>query len=474
MSSTTSITLVNGVQVVVPDTLNLITSYVLKEQRDWFEDEIKFLRHLLKPAQKVVDIGANYGVYTLSMAQTVGPTGCVWAFEPASNTARLLAEGIAKNGFRHIILDQSALSNHSGKAQLSLNANSELNSLIYNKHATGDSETVSLVTLDQCMERYGWKDIDFIKIDAEGEESNILRGGKQFFEKQSPLVQYEIKAGQELHLGLIQEFRQLGYHSYRLVPGLNLLIPFDLESAPDGYLLNLFCCKQDRMKQLAVDGFMLASSAHKSDEVTSSRETHAEGEKINDPYNWKSFITKFPYGNRFASTWEKTMANGKNLKLSEAIVAYAKCCDTTLSSSERFRALEDSFNLFKYLCEHQPNSLHLSSMARVARDYGARTLAVKALKQLSDTIFQSRQVDLSTPFLTSSERFESIPPDKMIGKWILASILEDLERLGHFSSFYAGPAARKRLEAIHNLGYGSKEMDRRLDLIQQRFGTSGS
>ena len=64
--------LVDGVRIVVPDSLNLITTYVLREQEDWFEDEIKFLRHLIKPGQRVIDIGANYGVYTLAMAKLVG------------------------------------------------------------------------------------------------------------------------------------------------------------------------------------------------------------------------------------------------------------------------------------------------------------------------------------------------------------------------------------------------------------------
>ncbi len=73
MISTTTLTMVDGVRIVVPDSVNLITPYVLMEQQDWFEDEIKFLRCLLQPGQKVIDIGANYGVYTLSMAQVVGP-----------------------------------------------------------------------------------------------------------------------------------------------------------------------------------------------------------------------------------------------------------------------------------------------------------------------------------------------------------------------------------------------------------------
>lgn len=89
--------LVDGTKVVVPDSLELITSYVLQEQGDWFEDEIKFLRELVDPGDVVVDIGANYGVYALSLARKVGASGQVWAFEPALETAMLLRESASAN-----------------------------------------------------------------------------------------------------------------------------------------------------------------------------------------------------------------------------------------------------------------------------------------------------------------------------------------------------------------------------------------
>ena len=147
MIPTTILTMVDGVRVVVPDSLDLITPYVLREQQDWFEDEIKFLRRVLQPGEKVIDVGANYGVYALSMALAVGPEGHVWAFEPASSTANLLAEGIAANGFAHVTLERSALSNARGTAQLSLNLNSELNALLHDQPSEGASETVSTRTL---------------------------------------------------------------------------------------------------------------------------------------------------------------------------------------------------------------------------------------------------------------------------------------------------------------------------------------
>ena len=60
------------VDIVVPDQVQLMTTYVLREQEDWFEDEIKFLRSYLRAGMHAVDIGANYGLYALSIARCVG------------------------------------------------------------------------------------------------------------------------------------------------------------------------------------------------------------------------------------------------------------------------------------------------------------------------------------------------------------------------------------------------------------------
>jgi len=154
--------------------------------------------------------------------------------------------------------------------------------------------------------------------------------------------------------------------------------------------------------------------------------------------------------------------------------SYALSRDSSLTSSERFDALKASFSLLNTLCKRQPSNLRLASLSRVARDYGARMLAVNALNQLSNIFFQHNQVDLSEPFLAPAERFDSIPPGNAIGNWVMAAVLEENERLGSFSSFYTGVSAQQRLEIIRTLGFGSAEMERRLSLLQKRFGLSAS
>ena len=451
-----TLSLFDGVRVVVPDSLNLITSYVLREQLDWFEDEIKFLRRLLQPGQKVIDIGANYGVYALSMANKVGPSGHVWAFEPATSTAEFLAAGIAANRFSQVTLERSALSNARGSARLSLNQNSELNALVRGPSAGDASEAVPLVTLDDRLEAYGWRDIEFVKIDAEGEESNILKGGKRFFTELSPLIEYEIKAGAEVHMELVSAFDRMGYQSYRLVPGLDLLVPFDLAATTDAYLLNLFCCKPDRAARLATQGFLVNSS-----------EPHREGPCEHD---WRSRLCALPYGRQLAHQWEQTVTESEASEVEEALSCYCASQDVSLTMAERFHALEDSFDLLQALCEREPAFLRQSSLARVARDYGARAVAVEALQKLANTIFERGGVDLREPFLTPGERFDSVPPGSEIWNWAVAGVVEELEKLAAFSSFYTGASALQRLEVIRDLHFGSDEMQRRLQLVQQRFG----
>jgi protein O-GlcNAc transferase len=473
MTPTATLEMVDGVRIVVPDSLDLITCYVLREQQDWFEDEIKLLRRLLQPGQQIIDIGANFGVYALSMAQTVGPTGRVWAFEPASSTAAMLAQSIAANEFGHVVLEQCALSSASGTLRLALNDNSELNALVRGPAPSGASEEVKVSTLDECLERHGWRDIAFVKIDAEGEERNILSGGKRFLAEQSPLVQYEIKAGNDLHLDLVDHFLALGYHSYRLVPGLGLLVPFDRGARADPFLLNLFACKPDRADSLAKLGF-LAQGAASAVQTKNPGIWSAMWSRFTSrlAYDWDSSLARLPYGKQLVGLWKRTMAApDASPEVAEALHQYAMSRDATLPGSQRYAALSLTVQLLTSLTARASKGLRLASLARAAAELGERALAVQSLQRLCNEVVEEKQVDLSEPFLAPSPRFDILAPRESIGDWVMAAALEELERLGAYSSFYTRQTTLPRLDAIRGLGFASDEMQRRAALIRQRFVT---
>jgi len=463
MASCRILTMVDGVRVAVPDAMDQITTYVLYEQEDWFEDEIKFLRRILKPGQQIIDIGANCGVYALSMARTVGPKGRVWAFEPASATADLLAQGIAANGFENVVLERCAVSAAAGVAHLSVGALPEMNAVSHDAAAGG--EAVTLVSLDDCIGTRSWRDIAFLKIDAEGEEQNILTGGRRFFTEFSPLVQYELVRDGVIQVEVIDAFTALGYDCYRLVPGLGVLVPFSQESAPDRFQLNLFACKPDRAAELAAEGFLV------------DRKTLAESQEwfqdvggqssIVENYSWRRTLATRPYAAPFVATWETTMMADRNESIDEGLAFHAFSRDPNIHVADRYVALTVSMYMFKNVCDADPSRLRLSSLARSARECGMRTAAIHAFMQLSKTILEEQSADPSEPFLAPSERFEAIPPGDAPGNWILAGVLEELERINTWSSYYNG--SLDRLQLISNLGFASPEMLRRLALVEARY-----
>jgi FkbM family methyltransferase len=468
MTRTSTLEIAGGARVVTPDSLHLITPYVLYEQQDWFEDEIGFLRRLLLPGQRAIDVGANYGVYTLSIAQAVGPTGAVWAFEPASSTAAFLEQSISVNNFTQIVVERSALSRECGTAQLTINDNSELNALAREGQSEGVSETVPLATLDDCLQRFGWKQIDLLKIDAEGEEANIIEGGRVFFAELSPLILYEVKAGAELHLDLVGRFAALGFDSYRLVPGLDLLVPFDA-AQPDGYLLNLFCCKRDRAELLADRGLLIDSSSLAAYQGRNVFEHFLREHR--QRYSWDIELTSLPYGAACARLWKSVP--GAGAEVTDALTCFAISQDTDLNALERFSALERSFMALVSLCEQDPRYLRLASLARVAREFGARSVAVGALGQLFQKLAGGEPLDPAEPFLAPGKGFDRIAPRTDVKEWFFASVIEEFEKLSSYSSFFTGESARERLELSAALGYQSAEMRRRLELIRARFPTPG-
>ena len=458
----------NGnIQVVLPDSLEQISTYVLQEQGDWFEDEIRFVRTLMEEGQQAIDIGANYGMFTLSLAKAVGPAGRVWAVEPASSTAAFLRESVQLNGFQQVNIDQLALSDHLGTARLSLNNCAELNELIRDESSSAPSEEVALSTIDHLMAEHEWTDISFMKMDAEGEEVPIIRGGKAFFQRHSPLVQFELIAGHGINHQLVQTFEEIGYQCYRLIPGLGMIAPLQALEAREPRQLNLFCCKPDRAALLATRGLLLQAQDVLDDATAAARlASHLQSGR----YAWQQQLTVMPYAQALAATWQQRRADEASTQTDEAMALYALAMDRTVSLGERYAALHRSLALFQALAPLQPGALHAASLARVAREAGQYTLALSSVASQIDRLNTQRQIDPSVPFLTPCAANQFIDPATQLGNWVFCSLLEGIERYSGYSSFYSSSQeVLNRLASIRQLGFGSPEMLRRLELMVQRY-----
>jgi FkbM family methyltransferase len=144
--------------------------------------DLAFLRERLRSGMHVVDVGANIGIHSHVFARAVGPSGKVTAFEPDPLLFGAMVSSIKANNLRNISIHQLALGDQSGCGRLKRGLfNSGDNRLSANALPTSadDSVEARIVTLDDVLDG---EPVDFIKIDVQGAEVNVLRGMKQIVE----------------------------------------------------------------------------------------------------------------------------------------------------------------------------------------------------------------------------------------------------------------------------------------------------
>jgi FkbM family methyltransferase len=451
----------DDIPICLPGSAQRMTTYVILEQEDWFEDEIVFVRLLLLPGMKVVDIGANYGVYTLAMARIVGPEGAVWAFEPASTTMSYLRTSMEHNRMSHVRLVQKAVSSRNGTSDLSLNADAELNTLSDSPDGTKQRETVELVTLDDCANEFDWSGLEFIKLDAEGEEHNIVIGGLKLLTRESPLIMFELKHRKNINLDLINQFSELGYETYRLVPGLNLLVPFRQGDQPDPFQLNLFCCKPDRAAVLEERGLLVRARTNENGSVLD----------LSGPL--LETAGDVSCATRVQGHWVKRDP-GKELTGSahyrEALNLYTLAHTSSAGPATRYACLLAAYQKVESADSSVSSLARMQTRSRIAWELGLRSQALQTLGQLLQLLEADPNVPVEEPFLAVTPRFENIDSRGDMARWHLASIMEQHEILMAHSSYFMGLKAIQRIERMRSLGFLSAQMERRRQLIGIRHG----
>ncbi len=455
----TTIRVQGDLTVTVPDTLSELTPFVLREQEDWFERELPFLRTWLKPGMQTIDIGANYGLYTLNIASRVGPSGAVWSFEPAMATAACLQASVKDNGLDQVQVVRSALSNRTGEARLALENSADLNQLVADTDARENVETVPLTTLDAAAEQFGWDNIDFIKLDAEGEEVNIIRGGREFLERQSPLIMYEFRHQGIYNTHLIEEFQKRGYKSYRLIPGIACLIRVERLDDLDPAYLNLFCCKDDWAKKPEQKKLLGEDSVNTvPPEPEGKIETLFENQRYADATrtDWidqlkNSTVPPWPVWREILTRFDAARAN------------------TALSPTERYAHLLTARRLAEQLFGELPTIARGLTVARLLTESGDLSQANHLLTQLLGAV-GNHKLDYGEPFLAPSSRYEQVDPAGRLPAWCRAAVLESWAGLCSWSAYFTKDSMLPILEKFPSLEFPSAVMERRLQLVRMKYG----
>lgn len=153
----------------------------------------------LRPGDVFVDVGANVGFLSVLAGRLVGPAGRIVAFEPVPANARLARGNAALNRMAHVEVVEAAVADRAGRA-----------TLVLARHAGGAALAGAARPPDECGELEvpvvtldGWLagnagrlpgPVRLLKVDVEGAELAVLRGGAGLLRVGRPAVLLEVDA----------------------------------------------------------------------------------------------------------------------------------------------------------------------------------------------------------------------------------------------------------------------------------------
>jgi FkbM family methyltransferase len=143
--------------------------------------ELGFVGQFLKPGMVVLDIGAHHGLYSLLSSKRVGAAGKVFAFEPSLRERKALRRHLLLNRCRNVVLERFALGNKDAESDFYVVEEwaAGCNSLKPPSVSAGTSLTrVEVARLDGWLSKHKISNVEFIKLDVEGAELEVLRGAE--------------------------------------------------------------------------------------------------------------------------------------------------------------------------------------------------------------------------------------------------------------------------------------------------------
>jgi FkbM family methyltransferase len=211
---------------------------------EYSEGEVELFRQLVQPGQVIVEAGANLGAHTLFLAQAVGPTGVVFAFEPQRIVFQTLCANLALNEIMNVVARQAALGQEPGTTlvpAIDYSQSGNFGRLELGQWQTG--EAVEVQTLDQL----NLPNCHLIKVDVEGMEAAVLEGARLTIERSRPILYVE-NDRQDRSRDLIALIQSLGYRLWwHLPPFYN---PDNFDGNPDNVFgemgsANMLCLPQE-------------------------------------------------------------------------------------------------------------------------------------------------------------------------------------------------------------------------------------
>jgi FkbM family methyltransferase len=215
--------------------------------------EMELLRQLCVPGNVVIEVGANIGAHTVGLARQVGSQGRVLAFEPQRLVFQTLCANVALNSLENVDCFWAAVGSKDGVAIVpELSPRQEVNFGGVTLLGVQAGLNVRCLTLDRFIALHH---LNLIKIDVEGMEADVLRGGEQVLNKFKPILYVEndrIDKSEEL-IRLIAGF---GYRMFWHEPPMfnpNNFFSNSENIYPEIVSVNMLCHHRD--SEMSLTGF---------------------------------------------------------------------------------------------------------------------------------------------------------------------------------------------------------------------------
>lgn len=197
------------------------------------EDTLAIIRKLVRPGDTCLDIGANVGAVSIALADQVGSSGKVYAFEPGPGFQQRLQANLRLNPKLSSIVvpDARALSNANAKLkwQMSTTAHGTATTYVNGMDSSAPVIEVEAIRMDDHATLKELGRLNFIKLDVDGLEYEILQGGLETLKKHLPSIYYETNMWNEemkvAALNIEKFLVGLGYEIFKVEPSTYDLIP---------------------------------------------------------------------------------------------------------------------------------------------------------------------------------------------------------------------------------------------------------
>lgn len=194
-------------KLIVNPNYHFLTRDVMR-QGTWERFMTSLFLNELRNAKTVLDIGANFGHYTMLAANYLTTERTVFAFEPDPETFGILKENLKLSPESHIMLSDIALGDANEERDFFVDRhNFGGHSLAENNvRATKSSFKVKMMKLDDFLvQKNARPKIDLIKIDVQGAEAAVLKGAMETIRRDKPTIFCEFWPQGIINLGMSPE-----------------------------------------------------------------------------------------------------------------------------------------------------------------------------------------------------------------------------------------------------------------------------